>query len=342
MPRGRPKKIKSVDEHIQKELKNPEFKKAFDEETKQINKEQEDRLKKVVSDLTKSFGHEIIHFASEETIKEKIPFIIPEVNEMIGGGIPYGMFSILWGNKSCAKTTVTYNLIAQAQKQGKLCTYFDLENSFDKVWAEKQGVNLNRLLVGHFQNAEEAMDALIKMAREKAIDFVVLDSIQSLSPKGEQETKKGKEKSTEDDTMALLARKLSQFFRMAASGVHSGKVAVLLIGQARVDLGSFIKLETLSGGHALNHWSAITIRVHRGQKADAPRYKFTVKGKRKEIIIGFSLTIKLEKTKVSGTAPENTELRVPFYYEFGFNKPSDTQIEELYKDWIEFESEEEE
>lgn len=332
MPRGRPRKIET-----NKIVPNP----LIEQNNQQIDKEQNDRLKKTVSDLTKAFGHDIIHFASDEIAREKIMFPVPEIDKILGGGIPYGTFSVLWGNKSCAKTTITYNLIAQAQKQGKICAYFDLENSFDKVWAEKQGVDLNRLLVGHFQIAEEAMDTLIKMSREKALDFVVLDSIQSLSPKGEQETKTGKEKSTEDDTMALLARKLSQFFRMAAGGVHSGKVAVLLIGQARTDLGSFIKLETLSGGHALGHWSVITVRVHRGQKADAPRYKFKVDGKTKELIIGFSLVIKLEKTKVSGTAPEGTEIRVPFFYEHGFNKPSDIQIESLYKDWIEFESEEE-
>jgi RecA/RadA recombinase len=301
------------------------------------------KLKECVADLTKKFGHEIIHMAKDEKVRDKISFIIPEVNKMIGGGIRHGSFSIIWGNKSTAKTTAVYYLIAQAQKENKTCFYIDLEHSFDPEWAKKCGVNLDTLLIGHFENAEEAMDTLIKMSKEKAVDFIILDSVQSLSPKGEQETKKGVEKSTEDDTMALLARKLSQFFRMAGSAVYTGNVAVLLIGQARTDLGGFIKLDTLSGGHALNHWSVLTIKFHRGQKVDAPTYKFEILDKKdkkikKEIIIGFSLVIRVEKTKVSGSAPENTELRIPFYFGFGFYRPTDEQIHDMYSDWISFEA----
>lgn len=318
----------------------------LDSELKQDSQKVNPKLKGVVSDLTKKFGHEIIHYAKDEKERDKISFIIPEVNKLIGG-IRHGSFSIIWGNKSCAKTTAVYYLIAEAQKSNKVCFYIDLEHSFDAIWAKQCGVNLDTLLVGHFENAEEAMDTLIKMAKEKVVDFVILDSVQSLSPKGEQETKKGVEKSTEDDTMALLARKLSQFFRMAGSGVYTGNVAVLLIGQARTDLGGFIKLDTLSGGHALSHWSSLTIKFHRGSKVDAPTYKFEVlnnKGKKvkKEIIIGFSLVIRVEKTKVSGSAPENTEIRIPFYYGFGFNKPTDEQIIDLYSDWIEMEASTEE
>ena len=305
----------------------------------QISTEQQDNLKKTVNELTKKFGHSIVHFAKDEPDKEKIPFGIEAIDKLTGGGILSGMFTILWGNKSSAKTTLAYSAIAQAQKMGKNCLFLDLEGSFDKAWAEKFGVDLNRLLVGHFETAEEAMDTIIKLTNEKAIDFIILDSIQSLSPAGEQQTKKGKEKSVEDDTMALLARKLSQFFRMSASGVYKGKVAMLLIGQARTDLGSFIKLDALSGGHALQHWSAITLKSYRGTKADAPRYKFKVNGKTKEFIIGFDLVIKIEKTKVSGTAPESSEIRIPFHYEYGFIRPTDEQIEQLYSDWIEFEGE---
>ena len=303
-------------------------------------------LKKAVGELTKAFGHDVFHYASAEPIKERLAFVVPEVNQMITG-IQMGSFSILWGNKSCAKTTATYYFIAQAQKLGKACAYFDLENGFDLIWAEKCGVDLNRLLIGHFENAEEAMDSLIKLCKTKSIDFVVLDSVHSLSPEGEQETKKGVEKSTSDNSMALLARRLSQFFRMSNDGLYRGKVGVLLIGQARVDLGSFIKLEKLTGGHALSHYSCLTLKMMRGQKVDAPVYKFSfvnAKGakKTKQIIIGFSLVIKIEKTKISGTAPENSEIRIPFYYEYGFIKPTDEQIETLYKDFIEYEKESEE
>lgn len=343
MPRGRPKKIKQTVNKIEKEPSLPQN--IMDDNVISINKEPQEidvNLKKAVNDLTKQFGHSIIHLAKDEEDKERLPFGIETIDNLIGNGIPAGMFTILWGNKGVAKTTLTYHLIAQAQKKNKKCLFLDLEGSFDKIWAEKCGINLDTLLIGHFKTAEEAMDTMIQLTNKQVIDLIVLDSVQSLSPTGEKETKTGKEKSVEDDTMALLARKLSQFFRMAASGVYEGKVAVLLIGQARIDLGSFIKLDTLSGGKALGHWSVITLKAYRGNKADAPRYRFKVDGKSKEIIIGFDLHIRLEKRKISGTAPENSEIRIPFYDTFGFQQPTDKQILEIYKDWVDFEKDNDE
>jgi len=359
MPRGRPKGSKNkkqiplskeskklVEKGLQeaKEGKLEPLDKKLLEERKEDNKKEENinpNLKRTVNNLTKQFGHEVIHFASEEPEKGKIPFGIKQIDDLIGGGITEGMFTVLWGNKSSVKSTLAYLVIAQAQKKGIQSLYIDLEQSFNKVWSTKMGVNLDTLLIANkSKNAEETFDMIIKLCNEKSVGLIVLDSIQSLSPQGEKETKTGKERSVADDTMALLARKLSQFFRMTASGVASGKVAVLLIGQARTDLGSFIKLDALSSGHALQHWSAITLKTYRGAKADSPRYRFKINDKSKEIIIGFPLNIKIEKTKLSGTAPESSVVTLPFYYEYAFEKPTEEQIKKTFKDWIEFESEE--
>jgi len=344
MGRGRPKgsknkKIttpKTVTEHIQEQ--SPKVKEMIKEEKEKLSKKNEinSALRNSVNELTKKFGHEIIHFASEEPERERIPTGIPELDKMITG-FPSGAFSVIWGNKGSTKSTTVLNLIAQAQKLGKQCLYLDLETSFDNKWADKCGVDRNKLLIGHFDNAEQALDTAIKMSKEKVIDIIILDSVQSLSPEGEQETKKGETKSTGDDTVALLARRLSQFFRMDAAGNYRGNITFILIGQSRMDLSGYIKLEKLSGGKAIAHWATLIIKAYRSTKADAPRFKFEIKGKKKEIPIGFEICYRLEKKKISGTAPEETEVRANFYNEFGFVEPTEKQIKELYSDWISFE-----
>ena len=149
-------------------------------------------LKKIVNELGKQFGHSVIHLASEEEEKERIPTGIEAVDKLTGG-IPAGAFSVFWGNKGCTKTTTALHLIGEAQKIGKTCLYLDLEHSYDNGWATTCGVDTTKLLVGgNFDNAEQAMDTAIKMCREKAVDLIVLDSVQALSPKGEQEEKSGK------------------------------------------------------------------------------------------------------------------------------------------------------
>jgi RecA/RadA recombinase len=171
------------------------------------------------------------------------------------------------------------------------------------------------------------MDTVIKLCKEKVADVIVLDSIQGLSPHGEQyEGKADKERSVQDDTMALLARKLSQFFRMATPFISDAKCALLLIGQSRMDLGSFIKMETLSGGHALMHNSRLILRIRRGQGADAPTEKrptekITEKGKpeMKSIPIGFDLVVHVNKSQIQGCT-EGDEVHVPFLFNSGIKE----------------------
>jgi len=345
--RGRPKKNKEVPlSEESRELVEQGIKEAGEGKLERIEIEESKveipvnpELKKAVNELTKHFGHEIIHFASEEPERERIPTGIVELDKMITG-FPSGSFSIVWGNKGSTKTTTVLCAIAQAQKMGKTCLYLDLENSFDNDWADKCGIDRSKLLIGHFETAEEALDSAIKLSKEKVVDLIVLDSVQSLSPEGEQEDKKGVEKSTADDTMALLARRLSQFFRMSASGVYRGNVTVILIGQSRMNLGGYIKLEALSGGKALAHWAALIIKTYRATKADAPQYKFKVGEKNKSLPIGFEICYRLEKKKICKTAPEESEVRANFYNEYGFKRPTNEQIENLYAEWIAFETEE--
>lgn len=346
--RGRPKKIKSEEKlgdlTLQNKINQSESKlsSSESEQSKEINvpmTQPDPKLKKIVNDLTKQFGHSVIHMASDEPERDRIPTGIAELDKLITG-FPSGAFSVIWGTKGCTKSTTVLNVIAQAQKIGKTCLYLDLETSFDNEWADKCGVDRSKLLIGHFENAEEALDSAIKLSKEKVVDVIILDSVQSLSPEGEQQDKKGIEKSTKEDTMALLARRLSQFFRMDAAGNYRGNVTFILIGQSRMDLGGYIKLEKLSGGKALAHWATLIIKAFRSGKAEAPQYKFRVGEKNKSFIIGFEVCYCLEKKKISKTAPEGTIVKTNFYNEFGFRKPSEEEIKNLYKDWIEFESEE--
>lgn len=300
-------------------------------------------LKKTLQEINKSLGNNVLKMGKDVAIKKRLKTSIPEFNKLIGEGIPEGMFSIVWGNKGSGKTTLAYDFIANAQKENKVCMFIDLEHSFDPERAKQIGINLENLIIGQFGVAEEAMDTLIKVCSEKVVDFIVLDSIQAMSPKGEQETKKGKVKSIEDDEMALLARKLSKFFRVSAHKVYEGNVAILLIGQARTNLGGFIAFETLAGGHALGHWASIIVKLRRGQKSDAPylsikenvydkqgKQEFKKNGEPKQKtahkIAGFNCVIKIEKTKIK-SEPELSEIQIPFYNKTGFAEPEEIKKE---------------
>ena len=231
------------------------------------------------------------------------------------------------------KTSLAYSTIAEAQLLGKTCLFLDLEHSYDKARAQVFGVNTEELVVAEFAKAEMSMDTIIKLCKEKAVELIVVDSIQSMSPTGEQETKKGKELSVEHDTQALLARKLGQFFRMSAHYVSTSKCAVLLIGQSRMSIGGYITMEMLSGGNALMHWASLIVKLRRGKAVDAPMRSYkqhfidedTGKERYKTVKepCGFNLVAKLDKTKIASSV-EGTELQIPFFFNGGFSE----QVEE--------------
>jgi RecA/RadA recombinase len=292
----------------------------------QISQERRDKLNTVLREINKVIPN-AVQYANTIEIKERQSFGYKCLDKLTGGGIIRGNCNVIWGSKGCGKTTIALKLIATAQKEGKIAAYLDVERSYDPIWAKSFGVDTENLVYVVCPTAEAVMDTVIKLCKEKVVDVIVLDSVQGLSPHGEQyEGKADKEKSVQDDTMALLARKLSQFFRMATPYISDAKCALLMIGQSRMDLGSFIKMETLSGGHALMHNSRLILRIRRGQGADAPAEKrpsgkITEKGKpeMKSIPIGFDLVVHVNKSQLQGCI-EGDEIHVPFYYTEGIKE----------------------
>jgi RecA/RadA recombinase len=325
MPRGRPKKIKTVSETIQEQPKE-----VIIEEKVVLTKEQQekkDKLNSVLRDCNKSLGKNSIKYADTIEVRQRIPFKQECLNKLTGGGLPEGTYTTIWGSKGSAKTTIVLDTISMAQKQGKICVYINGERSYDPEWAKSRGVETEKLIVVDVETLEEGLDVVIKLCREKVADLIVFDSIHGLAPHGElYEGKAEKEKSVEQDTMALRARKMTQFFEMNTAFAAEAKCTIVLIAQSRMDLGSFIKLETLTGGHALMHFSRLILRVRRGQKADAPTEKrptgnITEKGKEEmeDVQIGFDLVVHVDKSQITGCV-EQSEIHVPFNYTEGIQE----------------------
>lgn len=289
--------------------------KKLDPEVKKLSlKDKQDLLRNEMALLNKKFKREVVTFGYKRD-QQRIPFKNPKLNEITGGGPPCGKFTVIWGDKGSCKTTSCYELVAQAQEMGKVCVWVDFERSYSKEWAAIQGVKTEDLIVAPaFEDAESAMDTVISLLKTKAVDVVIIDSIQGMSPIGEQETKKGVEKSLADDTMALIAKKLSQFFRVSSFQVWESDCTFILIGQTRTELGGFVALDKLSGGHALEHWSAMTIHVRRGAKDGWPHIMVKEEGEEKahKQYIGFDMVARVDKSKVG--PDEGKESHIQFLY----------------------------
>ncbi len=305
-----------------------------------MNKDKKVALDLVLRDINKTMGKNTVKYGIDEKAKERMSFGVATLDEFTGGGSVCGNFSVVFGPKDCGKTTLMYHNIASAQKEGKICCYIDLEHTFSIERAEKLGINLNDLvLIAGADSAEDAMDAIIKLAKAEAVDLIIVDSIQAMSSEAEQQTKKGIEKSVRDDTMAQLARKLSQFFRMCATPIYKANISVVLIGQVRTKgIGTFYTFDGLSGGNALEHWMILCVQLRQGQKDDAPQSKWKElfldpAGKLHKVTkkepIGFDCVARIEKAHISNSQPKGSIIHIPFYTDGGFNIPDEKELLEI-------------
>jgi recombination protein RecA len=174
------------------------------------------------------------------------------------GGLPLGRVVEIYGPESSGKTTLTLEVIAQAQRDGKVCAFVDAEHALDPIYAEKLGVDINELLVSQPDTGEQALEICDMLTRSGAIDIIVVDSVAALTPKAEIEGDMG------DSHMGLQARMLSQAMRKLTANLKKSNTMLIFINQIRMKIGvMFGSPETTTGGNALKFYASVRLDIRR-------------------------------------------------------------------------------
>jgi len=199
------------------------------------------------------------------------------------GGLPKGRVVEIYGPESSGKTTLTLQVIAEAQKLGGTCAFVDAEHALDPSYAEKLGVNVDELLVSQPDTGEQALEITDMLVRSGAVSVLVVDSVAALTPKAEIEGDMG------DSHMGLQARLLSQALRKLTANIKRSNTLVIFINQLRMKIGvMFGNPETTTGGNALKFYSSVRLDIRRIGAI-----------KRGEEIIGNETKVKVVKNKVA-------------------------------------------
>jgi len=174
------------------------------------------------------------------------------------GGLPRGRVIEIYGPESSGKTTLTLQVIAEAQKLGGTAAFIDAEHALDPGYAEKLGVNVDELLVSQPDTGEQALEIADMLVRSAAIDVVVVDSVAALTPKAEIEGDMG------DSHMGLQARLMSQALRKLTANIQRSNTMVIFINQIRMKIGvMFGSPETTTGGNALKFYASVRLDIRR-------------------------------------------------------------------------------
>jgi len=225
----------------------------------------DDRSKAVeiaLAQIEKQFGKgSIVRLGSREAL---LPIAVISTGSIsfdaaLGvGGVPRGRVTEIFGPESSGKTTITLQIIAEAQRAGGLAAFIDVEHALDPGYAKKLGVDVDNLLVSQPDSGEQALEITESLVRSGAIDVLVLDSVAALVPKAELDGEMG------DSHMGLQARLMSQALRKLTGSVSKSRTALIFINQIREKIGvMFGNPETTTGGRALKFYSSVRIDIRR-------------------------------------------------------------------------------
>lgn len=199
------------------------------------------------------------------------------------GGVPQGRIVEIYGPEASGKTTLTLHIIAEAQRQGKVCAFIDAEHALDIHYAEKLGVKVDELLVSQPDFGEQALEIAETLVRSNAVGVVVIDSVAALVPKAELEGDMGA------SLPGLQARLMSQALRKLTATIHKSDCIMIFINQVRHKIGvMFGNPETTSGGNALKFYSSVRLDIRRSGSI-----------KQGENILGNRTRVKVVKNKLA-------------------------------------------
>ncbi|UZR95918.1 recombinase RecA [Chondrinema litorale] len=228
------------------------------------DKDQKEKLKSLdltVAKLEKDFGKGIVMKLNDDNVVD-VPSISTGslgLDIALGvGGFPRGRVIEIYGPESSGKTTLALHTIAEAQKKGGIAAFVDAEHAFDKIYAEKLGIDMDNLLVSQPDHGEQALEVTEHLVRSGAIDVIVIDSVAALVPKAELEGDMG------DSKMGLQARLMSQALRKLTGSINKTNCCCIFINQLREKIGvMFGNPETTTGGNALKYYASVRLDIRR-------------------------------------------------------------------------------
>lgn len=224
--------------------------------------QKEKALESALTQIEKQYGKGAIMLMNDAASRIQVDTISTgciELDSALGvGGVPKGRIIEIYGPESSGKTTLALHIIAQAQKAEGMCVFIDAEHALDPVYAEKLGIQMDKLYISQPDSGEQALDIADALVRSGAIDVIVVDSVAALVPKAELEGDMG------DSHVGLQARLMSQALRKLAGVVGKTNTCVIFINQLREKVGvMFGSPETTTGGKALKFFASVRLDVRK-------------------------------------------------------------------------------
>ena len=233
------------------------------------------------------------------------------LNFALRGGLGYGRQALVWGNKSAGKSSFCLQMIALAQKEGKVCAWIDAEASYDQTWAETLGVDSSKLIYSPAKTVNDMVDVATKLM-DAEVDLIVVDSISALLPAIYFE-KDGNEMKDLQDTKQIGAEAKDMTHAVKMLNYANKNTLLVLISQQRNQFGSMHASHIPTGGMAVKFFSSTVIKLWSSEaEANAIKAGVKVGDKIIEQRVGRPVNWIIDYNKVG---PPNLSGQYDFYYQ---------------------------
>lgn len=216
-----------------------------------------DDIDRVLATVKKSVKGFVGRGDNPEACLKRVPFDIPVLDKILGGGLVRGRIHLFTGQYSTCKTYLTQKAISQVQKIGGRAAFIDAERRYDPEWFALTGVNIKDLILIRPNFGEEAIDAAITLVKEK-IDIVVIDSFAGLLPIDEAD------EGMEQKFIGLQARMMNKAFKKLVP--INNDTVIIATNQMRENIGNSYHPginQSMPGGKGQFYFSSLILETRR-------------------------------------------------------------------------------
>ena len=242
---------------------------------------------------------------------EKQPTPSLSLNVGLKGGFAYGRQVLIWGNKSAGKSSFCLQMIAEAQKKGKICAWIDAEQSYSQEWAEALGVDSSKLIYSPVKTINDMVDIGVQLMNA-GVDLIVVDSISALLPAIYFE-KDGEELKHLQDTKQIGAEAKDMTHAVKMLNYANKNTLLILISQQRNQFGSMHATHIPTGGMAVKFFSSTIVKLWSSEaEANSIKDKIAVGDKLIEQKVGRPVNWTIDYNK---TGPQFITGAYDFYFQ---------------------------